>query len=54
MKKIGTRSIIINEKRCKDLVIYFIRHILSKSIKMFSLHYHEEEIKEPGEKNTGG
>ena len=40
-KKIGTKSISIAEKKCKDLTIYFTRYVHSKSIKMLSLHYHK-------------
>ena len=36
-----TKNILIEEKKCKDLVIYFTGYIHSKSIKMTSLCYHE-------------
>ena len=36
-----TKNILIEEKKCKDLVIYFTRYIHSKSMKMTSLCYHE-------------
>ena len=47
-KKLETKKILIDEKNCKDLIIYFTRYVHSKSIKMFSLHYHEltEKINE--------
>ena len=32
-KKIKIKSILIDEKNCKDLVIYFTRYVRSKSIK---------------------
>ena len=40
-KKSETKNVSIDEKNYKDLTIYIIRYIHSKSIKMFSLHYHE-------------
>ena len=40
-KKFETKNVSIDEKNHKDLTIYIIRYIHSKSIKMLSLHYHE-------------
>ena len=47
-KKLETRNILIDEKNYEDLTINFTRYVHSKSIKMFSLHYHEliEKVKE--------
>ena len=39
--KLETEMILMNEKNYQDLTIYFTRYYYSKSIKMFSLHYHE-------------
>ena len=36
-----TKNILIDEKNYKDLAIYFTRYVRIKSIKMFSLYYHE-------------
>ena len=36
-----TKNILIEEKKCKDLVIYFTRYIQSKPIKITTLCYHE-------------
>ena len=41
-KKIETKNVLISEKNCNDLVIYFTRYVHSMSIKMLSLHYHED------------
>ena len=53
VKKLETKNILIDEKNNNDLTIYFTRHVHSKSIKMFSLHYHEfmGNIKEHKVKN---
>ena len=40
-KKLGTKNIFINEKNCKDLMIYFMRYVHSKLIKILILHYHK-------------
>ena len=34
-KKFENKNILMAEKHCKDLVIYFTRYVYSKSIKMF-------------------
>ena len=38
-KKTETRNILIDKKRCKDLVIYFTRYHPDKSIRMINLYY---------------
>ena len=40
-RKLETTSIFIDEKRYKDLVIYFTRYKRGKIITMLNLHYHE-------------
>ena len=35
------KNVLIDTKKYKDLVIYFTRHVRSKSIKMLSPYYHE-------------
>ena len=51
-KKIETKTILMDEKNYKDLVIYFIRHVHSKSKKKLSLHYYDlmERLKNMKEK----
>ena len=41
---------MISEENYKDLMICFSRYVLSKSIKMLSLHCHEWMIEEHEEK----
>ena len=52
--KLETANISIGEKNFKDLKIYYIRWVHSKSIKILILDYHElmENIKEHEEKNV--
>ena len=40
-KQLEPKKILIDKKNYKDLTIDFTRYVHSKSIKMFSLHYHE-------------
>ena len=51
-KKIETKYILIDEKTCNDVVIYFTRYVHRNSIKILSLHYHELmwKIRKPEEK----
>ena len=56
-KKLETKNIFINEKNYKQPTINFTRYAHSKSIKIFSLYYHEliRKIKEhEGEKIFDG
>ena len=52
-KKIETKNIVIDEKSCKDLVIYSTRYNHDKTIAVLSLYYHElmGKIKEHEGKN---
>ena len=51
-EKLETENFLIDEKNCKDLVIYFTNYASSNLIKMLSLHYHKltEKIEEHEEK----
>ena len=40
-KQLETKKILIDKKNYKDLTIDFTRYVHSKSIKIFSLQYHE-------------
>ena len=40
-KKTETKNILIDEKNCKDLFLYFTRYDIGKSITMLSLYYHK-------------
>ena len=52
-KKLETKNILFNEKNYKDLIIYFTRYDLGKSIRMLCQYYHElvGKIEEHNEKN---
>ena len=41
LRTLETKNILVDEKSCKNLVIYFTNYVHSNSIKMLSLHYHE-------------
>ena len=41
VKELETKNILIDEKKYKDLGIYFTGYMHCKSIKMLSLFYHE-------------
>ena len=39
--KLETKIVLINEKNCKDLLIYFIRYGHEKSIRLFNFDYYQ-------------
>ena len=55
-KKLKLKTFSIDEKNYKNLVIYFIRYVHRKSIKMLSLYFLEltGKIEEHWRKNTDG
>ena len=40
-KNLESKNILIDEKTCKNLVIYFTRYVHKKSMKMLIVDYHE-------------
>ena len=40
-KELENENILIHEKKCKDLAIFFTGYVQKESIKMLNLHYHE-------------
>ena len=52
-EKLEIENFLIDEKNCKDLVIYYTNYASSNLIKMLSLRYHKltEKIEEHEEKN---
>ena len=52
-KKKGTKSSLTDEKKIKDMVVYFTRYVNWEWMKMLSLYYHElmGKLKNSNEKN---
>ena len=41
LKKSQTETILIDDKSCKDLMIYFTRYVHNNLLKILSLHYYD-------------